>query len=198
LTTENAYARQISYALLGNELTVPVVFSSLQLFNVIRAPLGFLPTIFSSLSEFLVASGRIKKFLLADEIADSVAIDQDAAYGVEVDGNFIWEAAEKVEAPDHTYLRLVLTLTKEHEPNEETLPNKEKRKLPLFKHEKSAEVAKIYTSEKTEAEDDETEAPFELRDLMLRVPKGSFVAIVGRVGSGKVSLVKPIFEWTAD
>ena len=75
-----------------------MVFSSLQLFNVIRAPLGFLPTIFSSLSEFLVATARIKKFLLADEVADSLAIDQDAVNGVEAEGDFIWEAAAKVRA----------------------------------------------------------------------------------------------------
>jgi len=81
-----------------------VVFSSLQLFNVIRTPLSFLPAGFSSLSNFLVAIGRIKKFLLADEIADSFAIDQDAAYGVEVDGNFMWEAAEKVETLVTTFV----------------------------------------------------------------------------------------------
>lgn len=34
----------------------------------------------------------------------------------------------------------------------------------------------------------ESEKPFELTDIALRVPKGSFVAIVGRVGSGKVRL----------
>jgi ABC-type polysaccharide/polyol phosphate transport system ATPase subunit len=30
------------------------------------------------------------------------------------------------------------------------------------------------------------EEPFQLKDIVLRVPNGSFVAIVGRVGSGKV------------
>jgi ABC-type polysaccharide/polyol phosphate transport system ATPase subunit len=34
----------------------------------------------------------------------------------------------------------------------------------------------------------ESEKPFELTDIALQVPKGSFVAIVGRVGSGKVRL----------
>ena len=34
----------------------------------------------------------------------------------------------------------------------------------------------------------ESEKPFQLTDITLQVPKGSFVAIVGRVGSGKVSL----------
>ena len=33
---------------------------------------------------------------------------------------------------------------------------------------------------------DTPEKPFELKGLNLKIPKGSFVAIVGRVGSGKV------------
>jgi ABC-type polysaccharide/polyol phosphate transport system ATPase subunit len=50
----------------------------------------------------------------------------------------------------------------------------------------------IRTSEekKTNDADDEDihdeERPFELKDIVLRVPRGSFVAVVGRVGSGKV------------
>lgn len=40
------------------------------------------------------------------------------------------------------------------------------------------------------AKKDSEEKPFELRDLQLNVPRGSFVAIVGRVGSGKSSLLQ--------
>jgi len=87
-------------------------------------------------------------------------------------------------------------LTKEHQPNEQPLGN-EKHKLPLFKNGKSAEVAQSHIDEKTEAEE-EPEPPFELRDLMLRVPKGSFVAIVGRVGSGKVSRIHGLSKRLAD
>ena len=43
----------------------------------------------------------------------------------------------------------------------------------------------MLSDEKAESEEDQ-EPPFELRNLMFSVPKGSFVAIVGRVGSGKV------------
>ena len=35
------------------------------------------------------------------------------------------------------------------------------------------------------------EKPFELNNLKIKVEKGAFVAIVGRVGSGKVSLLFP-------
>jgi ABC-type bacteriocin/lantibiotic exporter with double-glycine peptidase domain len=50
----------------------------------------------------------------------------------------------------------------------------------------------VRTAEEKEAEEcesnPESEKPFELTDIALRIPKGSFVAIVGRVGSGKVCL----------
>ena len=51
----------------------------------------------------------------------------------------------------------------------------------------------VRTAEDKEANEElesnpESEKPFELTDIALRVPKGSFVAIVGRVGSGKVRL----------
>ena len=47
------------------------------------------------------------------------------------------------------------------------------------------EKAEEKEQEKAEIVDVE-EKPFELKDLKFRVPKGAFVAIVGRVGSGKV------------
>ena len=44
------------------------------------------------------------------------------------------------------------------------------------------------TMGEAEKKKEEDEKPFALKDLHLRVPKGAFVAIVGRVGSGKVRL----------
>jgi len=35
--------------------------------------------------------------------------------------------------------------------------------------------------------DDETQKPFELNNLNFVVPKGAFIGVVGRIGSGKVS-----------
>lgn len=46
---------------------------------------------------------------------------------------------------------------------------------------------KATTDEEGEKKSEEPkEEPFELKDLKMDVPKGAFVAIVGRVGSGKV------------
>jgi len=83
---------QIIYAATGNDLNVPIIFSSLQLFNVIRAPLSFLPTALSSLSDVVVALGRISDFLSAEEFVESLLIDHEAKNGVEAEGDFTWEA----------------------------------------------------------------------------------------------------------
>lgn len=82
---------QITYAATGNDLNVPIIFSSLQLFNVIRAPLSFLPTALSSLSDVVVALRRISDFLSAEELVESLLIDQEAKNGVEAEGAFTWE-----------------------------------------------------------------------------------------------------------
>jgi len=83
---------QITYAATGNDLNVPVIFSSLQLFNVIRAPLSFLPTALSGLSDVVVALKRISDFLSAEELVELLLIDHEAKNGVEAEGAFTWEA----------------------------------------------------------------------------------------------------------
>jgi len=78
-----------------------------------------------------------------------------------------------------------------------------KRKRDFFKRQKALNGLPLLpirtsedkaTSKAYEASTAEEEKPFALTNLALRVPKGSFVAIVGRVGSGKVltSFVYPV------
>lgn len=99
--------------------------------KIIRAPLSFVPLVFSGLAGSVVAVDRISKFLAAEELDDPYVIDDRCEHAVEVNGDFTWE-----------------------------------------------------TSGATSSEADRQ--PFELKDLRLSIPRGAFVAIVGRVGSGKV------------
>lgn len=49
--------------------------------------------------------------------------------------------------------------------------------------------------EKAEEENEENEEiPFTLPNLHLTIPQGSFVAIIGSVGSGKVSFLSPLYS----
>jgi ABC-type glutathione transport system ATPase component len=74
-------------------------------------------------------------------------------------------------------------------------PNRQRwrRYFPRRKSVDELPLLPVRTAEDNEANEEiesnpESEKPFELTDIALRVPKGSFVAIVGRVGTGKVRL----------
>ena len=64
----------------------------------------------------------------------------------------------------------------------------------MKKSEKEPVLPVTTSSEEKEEQAAEQETvddkPFELADLKLQIPKGSFVAIVGRVGSGKVRILR--------
>ncbi|KAG6807491.1 hypothetical protein H0H92_007294 [Tricholoma furcatifolium] len=64
----------ITYALSGHDLNVAIIFTSLQLFNIIRMPLAFLPFVLSIFADALVALRRISKFLLSEELDDAYLI----------------------------------------------------------------------------------------------------------------------------
>ncbi|KAJ7591654.1 multidrug resistance-associated ABC transporter [Mycena floridula] len=156
----------ITYALSGHTLNVATIFSSLQLFNIIRTPLLLLPLVLSALADLWVAMARVAKFLMAEELEEPYTIEPKADNAVEVDADFVWETAGKMEGPK-------FAVTKE-KPG-----HRNKEKPPPAKD-----------IEKAEPEEEET--PFELNGLKFSVPKGSFVAIVGRVGSGKSSILQAL------
>ena len=96
-------------------------------------------------------------------------------HAVKVDGDFTWEVAGKVEGNRFS--------GKGGKKKPDAKPKPEKKKSSKSKNPVLPTVApKVEEKEKG----GEEEKPFELRDLKFSVPKGSFVAIVGRVGSGKV------------
>ncbi|KAJ7658484.1 multidrug resistance-associated ABC transporter [Mycena rosella] len=158
----------ITYGLSGHQLNVAVIFSSVQFFNIIRAPLIFVPFVLSALSDALVALGRITKFLIAEELPEPYRIDRARTNAVDIDASFAWESAGKIEAPKGT--------------KKAKGKKKEKGELPTAGTPSGSGTA-------TPAEE---ETPFELQHLKFSVPKGAFVAIVGRVGSGKSSILQAL------
>ena len=103
---------------------------------------------------------------------------------VRVDGDFTWEVAGKVEGNRFS--------GEDGKKRPDAKPKLEKQKSSASEELVLPTVAPMIEGEKEEEE----EKPFELRDLKFSVPKGSFVAIVGRVGSGKVCfLFFPLYFW---
>lgn len=164
-----------------------------------------------------MALGRISTFLTAEDIADPYLIDPSHDYAVDVNGDFCWEVAYKSNA-DGPKFDLGKGKGKGGKPEKkkpEGIDTKQKgQKRGLFGKRKPAEpvlpTSKESSSEKgdmsatpsamnskrgsliKESVDPADDKPFDLMGLQLKIPKGSFVAIVGRVGSGKSSLLQSL------
>ncbi|KAJ7284355.1 multidrug resistance-associated ABC transporter [Mycena rebaudengoi] len=163
----------ITYALSGHELNITIIFSSLQLFNIIRVPLVLFPFVLGSLSDAVVALARIGKLLTAEELEDPYPIDTELENAVHVDASFTWEMAGHLEEQD-------------------AKKGKAKDKKDKAKKGEVLPTAGVGTEKSGTATPSEPEKPFELKDLKFRVPKGGFVAIVGKVGSGKSSILQAL------
>lgn len=176
----------ITYALSGHNLNVAVIFSSLQLFNIIRTPLIMLPLVLSSLSNALVAANRISKLLAAEELAEPYLIDDSLEAAVIVDGDFTWEKAGNSAGSDvgpgagQVKENACKTDKKKEVKQEQTKPI-----LPTT----ATEVLENQAPAEGSQHDDN---PFELKKLKMNIPKGSFVAIVGQIGSGKSSVLQSL------
>lgn len=127
--------------------------------QIIKAPLQLFPLVLGALTDAGVALERIGTFLTAEELKDRYVIDHGLEWGAEVEGDFVWEAVGGAKSKGS--------------------------KGEVEKRVKGKEVAEKAGGEENDAREEE-EKPFNLRDLRLRIPRGSFVAIIGRVGSGKV------------
>ncbi|CAL1711021.1 unnamed protein product [Somion occarium] len=189
----------ITYGLSGHELNIATIFTSLQFFNIIRAPLAFFPVVIASASDAVVALGRISKFLMAEEIAEPYTIEPNSKFAVDVDADFRWETAYKAASGGPKFARGKAAAAKTTQKNVQA-KNAEKPqssgKRSWFSKRKNNEnvlpTTSIEESKQEEIEEKDEDKPFALHGLKLQIPKGSFVAIVGRVGSGKSSLLQAL------
>lgn len=125
--------------------------------------------------------GRIGKFLKAEELAESYTIDFERKHAVEVDGDFSWESAGKI-----VETKFEKGAKNDHVPNAGAKSEKDGKPVTaISKNTLPTTLQDIKTTQDIDDSPKEDE-PFVLRNLKFNVPKGSFVAIVGTVGSGKV------------
>ncbi|KAF7760155.1 hypothetical protein Agabi119p4_10831 [Agaricus bisporus var. burnettii] len=192
----------ITYALSGHDLDVATIFTSLQLFNAIRMPLIMLPFVLSALSDAIVALGRISGFLTAEELAEPHKVEYGRAAAVEIDGDFTWETVPSTvmqTANGKKALARGRADGKDGAKGGGKASGKRKSKketkkdiLPTSSQDISDDESKD-DGEKMKKDEPETDnEPFELKKLRMIVPKGAFVAIVGRVGSGKSSILEAL------
>ena len=132
--------------------------------------------------------------------------DPESAYAIQVNGSFTWETVGKVDAKfagakgkgarkKASRKAKVGDDTGREGGGSKTTWWSRKRNgggLPAPVTSKSPQPSGSTTPIKIESEKGAEEKPFTLDDLSLRIPKGQFVAIVGRVGSGKSSLLQSL------
>jgi len=158
-------------------------------------PLLMLPMAMSSFAQALISIRRASKFLASEEIPQCHITDPTSPNAVDIDGDFTWEPARNHKSDED----------KEKEEKEKKAKEKEaakaaaKAKPSRWSWKKGAKEELPTTAETEKAESDKPEEPqeppFELKDLKFSAPKGSFVGIIGRIGSGKVSVCDFFFSW---
>ncbi|KZO98301.1 multidrug resistance-associated ABC transporter [Calocera viscosa TUFC12733] len=205
----------ITYALSNHPLEPAIIFSSLQYFNIIRAPLIYLPLVFTACTDAYIALGRIGKMMVASEIEEPYTVDPDAPLAVSAEGDFVWES---VERPDQNAKEFASWRsggrggrggargrggghagagagsreeTKKKKAEEKKKKAEEKKREKENKEREKKGLPPLEEEEK-EDQDPNGRKPFALKDIDLKVPRGSFIAIVGKVGSGKSSLLQAL------
>jgi ATP-binding cassette, subfamily C (CFTR/MRP), member 1 len=140
-----------------------------------------------------VAVKRINEYFNAEDAEEGYTVDASTGNAVHVDASFTWETLPKTGSPSSgkenedetqrsTYSRLVQRLRGRLQANSPSSgAEADGPALPLD----------AITPVKEDPEPvDVVDVPFMLSNVKLDIPHGAFVAIVGRIGSGKSSLMQ--------
>ncbi|KAG0348379.1 hypothetical protein BG005_011567 [Podila minutissima] len=159
------------------DITPSRIFVSVTLFSMLNRPIGMMSHIIAETIGVVVATNRIQKFLLAEEISETTTtvvktLPEDKTLPiVEIkNGVFAWET----EGPE-------IETEKERKVREKAEAKKQKQA------EKEALKAGKPVPEK-EVKPEKNYGPT-LTDINLTVTRGHLTAVVGRVGQGKTSLL---------
>ncbi|KAF9284744.1 hypothetical protein BGZ68_004465 [Mortierella alpina] len=157
----------VLYSAIGNTLSAEIIFPALAYFTVLRIPLMVLPSAYTTAADAYVALKRIELFLLSEEASSIPPPEQEHAYAISMrDASFTWEqllSDATNEGTDSTGKKT----TAKKEPTKPQPP-----------------------SSTTDVPADTVVRTSYLNKINLQIPRGSLVAVVGPVGSGKSSLLQ--------
>lgn len=136
------------------------------------------------LAQARASIARMAKFADAEEAPPPFALKADGDVAINVDGDFAWEE-EVAEEDDGGKKDKAKGKTS-------AKPRLGARIVTALGRHPKAETAEKKDEESEKAEVKAKAEPFALKDLRFQVRKGEFVAIVGRVGSGKTSLLQAL------
>ncbi|KAJ7097441.1 ABC protein [Mycena epipterygia] len=163
----------VTYTETSKSFDVAVVFASFSLFQLLRQPMMFLPRALSATADARNALARLSVVFHAEmRVGEPFVVDSELDVALRVEGaTWGWEAFPGAE-----------------EGGDEDKSKKESKKERKEDKKESKKDTKEKDPEKEEEEKEEV--PFRVQNISMEVPRGSLVAIVGRVGSGKSSLLQ--------
>ncbi len=209
-----ALATFTAYTLSGHDLDVANALTALALFDILRFPLFMLPTIINSLIQASISFDRLKTFLVGDEYVPigEGTIFSDA--GIEIDhATFVYDSKKpKIQITNGKNKEESQYIQRLHDKNWEIkllkaqLADAENRLMGLTKESTTKEMivpladeAKPQVAEKTneiaEVEEESFENLLALRRVNFQCQRGELIAVVGGVGSGKVSKLLMHLLW---
>ncbi|KAG0326603.1 hypothetical protein BGZ99_009350 [Dissophora globulifera] len=186
----------ILYGALGNQLRPEIVFPALAYFTVLRTPLMVLPSAYTVTVDAYVSMKRIQAFLLSEEANPIPAPDLEHEFALSMhDASFIWD-----QLPTGSTDTLI---PETHSEGNNQSNNAQSNIGGGPGSVKSDETATVMSDENAHDSNihnapgsnnraaTSTElAPAYFSKLNLRIPRGSLIAVVGPVGSGKSSLLQ--------
>jgi len=179
-----------TYIYTGHDIDAKSAFTLVSTLMVLQDPVKALPDCVSTILDLKVSLDRISKFLLAEDIkADYIKrneVDYPETAIKMTNGNFYWLTEEEKK----------LKKKKEEEEKEEGEEGdgEKKNKKSLEEEKKENLLEEKPASESSDENENENGngnggEKMILKDINLDIKKGSFVAILGDVGSGKSSLL---------
>ncbi|KAF9911176.1 hypothetical protein BX616_010647 [Lobosporangium transversale] len=168
----------VLYAALGNKLEAKIVFPALTLFTGLRVPLLVLPYSYGLATDAWISIKRIEKFLLTSDMQPLPPVDPTHEYAVSIlNASFYW---------DQIFTTGISTSESSNgSPSEGITEDRQ----PLLSVQNESQE---HGQDQEQGRTSQGEAKPLLQDINLKIPRGSLVAIVGRVGSGKSSLLQAI------
>ncbi|KAJ7086116.1 ABC protein [Mycena belliarum] len=152
----------VTYTHVTAGFDIAIIFSSFSLFQLLRQPMMFLPRALSNIADARNALNRLTRTFHADVLTDVVfKIDPEQEFALDAkDVSFEWESVSK-DRDAKTNL---------------------KSAAEMRAAEKMRDI-----SEDVESQE---ERPFRVQNIDMRIPRGTLAGVVGRVGSGKSSLMQ--------
>ncbi|KAL2917402.1 hypothetical protein HK105_203066 [Polyrhizophydium stewartii] len=196
----------IVYASINGKITAEDIFTGLGLINTLIGPSSAIMNTLKygigwdfSVLQISVSYRRVVEFLLAEEVKPgevSLLLDQDAS----TDGTalkmsaatFTWEEARKDDNEKPKSKRRITKKQKKAAAKAEAEAKVAADAAAATATEAGTDASAESAANKGGDAESDKPAPFALQDISLEIPRGSLVAVVGSVGSGKSSFLSAL------